>query len=222
MKVISGSFNGTGAALTICTGFVPDWVKLVNSENNTCPYIEWSNRMRSLSCEEGILYTPNAAPADLAQGEGIAPYYGGVLLSAASTSILVIDPKKDKRDANTSASPIGTWSLTHAANHTGKFNAAVNATYVGVGSRIAIKETVSGNVEWAFITVSDGTGTSDNSIELSRAIASGEVVALHGMYDYVGASSGIITPQGFTMNTTTGFNVSGEMAMFEAGSYDNR
>ena len=222
MKVISGSFNGTGAALTICTGFIPNEVKLVNSENSTCPYIEWSDRMRSLSCEEGILYTPNAAPADLAQGEGVVPYLGGSVLSATSTSILVIDPKKDKRDANTAASPIGTWSLTHAANHTGKFNAAVNSTYVGVGSRIAIKESVSGNVKWAFITVSDGTGTSDNSIELSKAIASGEVVALHGMYDYVGAVAGTITRDGFTMNTTTGFNVSGEMAMFKAGIYDNR
>ena len=222
MKVISGSFNGTGSALTICTGFVPDWVKLINSEKDTCPWIYWSNRMRSLACEEGILYTPNAAPADLVQGEGVAAYFGGVLLSSASTSILVIDPKKDKRDANTAAAAINAWVLDTAGNKTGHFNAAVNSTYVGVGSRIGIKTSGSNDVEWAYITVSDGTGTGANSIEISRALPSGEVVALHNMYDYRGAAAGIMTPEGFVINHTGDVNTSGEMAMFEAGQYDNR
>lgn len=222
MKVISGSFNGTGSALTICTGFIPDWVKLINSEKSTCPWIYWSNRMRSLACEEGILYTPGSAAADLLQGDGVAVYFGGVLLSAASTSILVIDPKKDKRDANTSAAAINAWTLNTVGDKTGHFNAAVNSTYVGVGSRIAIKETGSDNVEWAFITVSDGTGTANDSIELNRTIASGDIVALYGMYDYIGGAAGITTPQGFVINHTGDVNTSGEMAMFEAGVYDNR
>ena len=222
MKIVSGTFNGTGAALTIGLGFVPDFVKVFNLESANLEKILFSINSRSLEQIEGIMESfdgTDMISAPLGVGAGIVPYRGGVQLAAASTAILVRDPVTDKRAANTAALPITTWTLGNAGNRTGNFDAQANTTFVGEGSRITV-EGLNGDIRTATVLAIANNGAAANEVTLSEALPSGTILALSGMFDYLGANAGIITPKGFTINEAGNLNVAGEMCRFEAGQYN--
>lgn len=207
---LSGTFNGTGAALYLCIGFMPDWVKLWNSETTDEERMVWSRNMRGAELGDGIRKDDDGTITPLTVGNGIQIYRGGDVMSAASTTYLV-PTYTDRRDAGT-GSTIDTWTLGSTTNRTGNWNDVCNTTYVGEGSLINI------DGKWARITALTSNGEQANEVTLDEALPSGQIYALKGMYDYIGAASGVITPAGFKINDTT-FNSSGELCFFEAGSY---
>ncbi len=218
---ISGTFTGTGAALSIGIGFIPDWVMVQNITSANMERILWSINSRSLSQIEGLQYKEDSGitATDLAFGEGIAIYRGGVRLSTASTSVLVADPIPDKRKANTAAAPIDTWTLGSAANRTGNWNAECNTSFVGVGSRICVRDNVTHDLRWATVLAITSNGEQANEVTLNEAVPSGSIMFVSGMNDFVGGGAGITTPAGFTINETGDLNVAAEKCFFEAGTY---
>jgi hypothetical protein len=77
---IFGTFDGTGAAINVCLGFVPRYVKIWNLEDTTdLPELEWHSSMQAVaSAAFGVLKKTVAGVvmSDLAAG-GISSYAGG-------------------------------------------------------------------------------------------------------------------------------------------------
>lgn len=228
MKKVSGTLNGTGAAIVVGCGFKPDYIKLWNLEVTNAYSVEWNSAMRSLEQIEGIATASNGTQnlyARLAFGAGITPYRGGDVLSAASTVYLVpvedIAGKRDMRDMYVAGggSPVTAWTLDTAGNRTGSFNVEASTTYVGEGSVIRIYNAGTKKTYEVTILAMTSNGEAANEVTLSEAVPSGEVQFIGPMYDYVGAASGAVIPEGFKINTTGALNTSGELIAFEAGTY---
>jgi hypothetical protein len=79
-----GTCDGTGAAINVCLGFVPSYVKVWNCEAaSDYPELEWVSGMEILSSvDNGILYEgANDADRQMLTTGGIAPYDGGLELT---------------------------------------------------------------------------------------------------------------------------------------------
>lgn len=227
MKTVAGTFNGTGAKLYICCGFIPDKVLVRNVESTDGYWAEWSNKYASSEQIDGGVFGTAAGIKLTVQtaGQGIQPYEGGDKLTAANQTstaygegvYLAFDERKDYKgvDIAPNSDPISTWTLGNANNRTGNFNNDVVGTFIGEGSRIKI------NGKWYTITgLTAGQGASANEVTLSRAAATGIVETINGMYDMAPLPVGSLTPAGFVINNTT-LNVNDNMMYFEASQYDN-
>ncbi len=227
---ISGTFNGTGAAVYLCIGFVPDYVTVWNLEGTQVIKLEWTKEMmRSGEIVEGIQFTgADVAAAALTKGAGILPYYGGEVLSATAAGTTTYGEgvylKKDdwdyryysgnKSPGDAVAVDIDTWTLGSSTNYTGNFNEDVNGTYIGEGSRICI------DGKWYSIVALTATqGEAANEVTLSHAVSSGKIYHISGMYDYKPMVAGENTPAGFVLANAT-VNVNNAICAFEAGAYD--
>lgn len=217
MSKVTGVFNGTGAAAYICGGFIPRRVYLKNLENSTEYVIEWlaaNMRAQATACPEGWLYT-NGVPAPLAVGSGVRQYEGGDLLTSANqTSVaygegvyLGLDLKDYRADNSygASAGAIDTWTLDTSGNRTGHWNVAkvASGARIGAGSRIRILETSSGLEKEAGISAITSDGEVADEVTLTRAIGSGKIRYVGGLYDLAPIALGKVTPAGFLLNDTT-------------------
>ena len=225
---IGGKFNGTGADVYICCGFVPDFVKVWNIEGATPLSLEWNVGMTaSVLCNEGILRPADGgATQDLANGEGLKPYQGGDLLTTTTQSsvtygegVYLVEDSHDYRRFTTGgvigdavAVDITTWTLYSA--YTGHFNEDVNGTYIGEGSRIMI------DGKWYTIVVLAGaSGEATSEVTLNETgVPSGNVEAIYGMYGFKPLAVGKVTPAGFRISNTT-LNANDKTIVFEAGTY---
>jgi hypothetical protein len=211
MNYVSGTFNGTGATLYLCIGFIPDWVRMWTSETTDEERIEWSINMRGAELGDGIGIDDDGTITPHAYGTAIQVYRGGDRITAASTVYLVRDPDPDKRNNGTGAD-ITTWTLDTPGSRSGHWNDVCNTTYVGEGSVIIID-----GKKYRVISVTSN-GEAADEVVLDGAAPSGQIDALSGMYDYIGAAANVTTPEGFKVNDTT-LNASGELCFFEAGNY---
>lgn len=226
MKKIGGRFHGTGAALYVCIGFVPDWIRMWNVETATPAWLEWNRHMAQVLCNEGIVRdTDGGALADLAQGEGIQTFYGGTVMNSTNQPSVtygnasvdyVIQDKKDYRfmadDAVTA--DIDTWTLD--SGYAGHFNSDVTGTYIAAGSEIVID----GNL-YHIMVLTAAQGSAASEVTLSHTgVASGDVQYIGGRYGFKPIPIGDTAPAGFVTRETT-VNESGMIVAFEAGLYDN-
>lgn len=223
-QYIAGTLNGTGADLVVCCGFRPDKVRLVTLETTDEAIIEWSKLDRSAEALAGLGMDDDGALTPITAAAGIAQFKGGDILSAASTVYLVRDPSPDKRAAGT-LGRVTMWTSQTPASFTGKFNVGVNTTYVGEGSRVVVYDRASNNRYNGVVTALTNDGDADDEVTIydldtHKAVPSGEVVFLGGMYDYVGAASGTRLPDGFFIDSTCPANVNGSMLRFEASCFD--
>jgi len=222
-KKVSGVFNGTGATLYVCCGFIPDKVIVRNTEATTCLVAKWSRNSRSKLQIAGVLETQGVSAA-LAIGAGIAPYRGGEMLtldmqSAANLvygegAYIGFDRKDYKGlDIAAGAPAIDAWTLVTGV--TGKFNGDVVGTYIGEGSPICI------DGKWYVIQAAlSNTGGEGVEVELNEAAPSGMVQQINGMYDLAPLALGVMTPAGFSIKSNT-LNGNGQIMYFEAEQYDN-
>ena len=228
MRTVSGTLNGTGAALVVGCGFKPDYVKLWNAEATNPVFVEWNKNMRSLEQIEGIGTVSDGTQnlfARYAAGAGIAPYDGGDVMSAASTVYLlptadVVGTNNMARKAGSISANVTKWELDTSANRTGSFNVGVNTTYVGEGSIVRIYDPLTKATYETVMTALSNDGDADDEVTLAVAVPSGDVMYIGPMYDYIGASAaGDVIPAGFKINMTTVLNASGNIICFEAGQY---
>lgn len=224
MQKISGTFNGTGSAMYVGIGFIPDKLVLQSLDASTDLYtITWARNFRgpntsSGNISEGVLST-NGTTSELGKGAGVRPYYGGDIITAAQATAglhLVPVTSKDMRNISGNGGNITTWTLGSSSNFTGNWDNTCDTTYIGVGSRIVIKENVTGVIKESHITALTSNGEAANEVTLADSINSGEILFLGRMYDYVAGTAGMVMPQGFVINETSAFNQSGEVVYFEA------
>lgn len=230
MKV-SGVFNGTGAAVYICLGFLPRKVYLKNIGGTGEFVLEWCAEMlrsHAVAHPEGWLYT-NGAPAALAYGAGIRQYEGGDLMTSSNQTSVAYGEGvylgwdlADYRANNTygaSAGAINRWTLDTAANRTGHWNVAkvASGARIGAGSRILVREDSSRLIKEAGITAITSDGEATDEITLNRPLGSGEITFVGGLYDMMPLALGKATPAGFLCSCNT-LNVNDEAVMFEAES----
>ena len=225
---IGGHFNGTGADVYICVGFVPDFVHILNLEGTIELSLRWNKMMMGAAEVVEGFDIQTASPTALTKGNGIMPYYGGEALTAAKqTSVTYGEGIYLKRDdwdyrhysGNVSpgdavAVDIDTWTLDTTANYTGHFNEDVNGDYIGEGSRICI------DGKWYTIVALTATqGEGDDEVTLSNTVPSGDVLAITGKSGYKPIPVGDTTPAGFLISNNT-INVNDALIAFECGMYD--
>lgn len=76
--IVTGTYEGTGAAINISVGFVPDYVRIINQEDNDALW-EWFNGYPA-----GTATATAAAVADLA-ANGVTAYTGTTSAAAGFT-----------------------------------------------------------------------------------------------------------------------------------------
>ena len=223
MKTISGNFNGTGADLYICIGFVPDFVELFNLEGTQFLSAKWNiEMMRAAEVSEGIQFSgADVAGAALTAGAGILPYYGGDTLTTTTAGTTTYGEgvylKRDKTDYRGSdgdavSVTIDTWTLD--SGYTGHFNEDVTGTYIGEGSEIWID-----GKRYMIQALTAGQGEASTEVTLSHTgVPSGRVEYIGGMYTYKPMVDGEVTPAGFVIKNTT-INVNNALIGFVAGQY---
>jgi hypothetical protein len=222
MKKVSGTINGTGAAIYVGIGFIPDKVTVYNTEASTSVFGVWHRDIRSLDALEGFLSA--AAVTKCAYGAGIAPYRGRTVTASGNTAYLIpveqtrTKLSRDMRDAYSATAPITTWTLGSSSNRTGNFNKEASTDYVGEGSAIIVQDPLTRVIYQAVVTAMTSNGEQANEVTLSEAVPSGDVQFLGPMYDYIAAPAGVVMPAGFVINSTT-LSVSGELLTFEAESW---
>ena len=236
MKWIGGKFNGTGAELVICCGFVPDAVKVVNLETATPCYMWWNRHMAddsALSIEGVYRDTDGGALLDLTQGEGIQPYYGGDLLTTTTAGTTTYGEgsylKEDRRDYRFSdtvgiakhpyvgdavSEDIVKWTLY--SGYGGHFNEDVNGTYIGPGSPIIIDGKM---YMISALTAAAGEATNEVTLNVS-GVPSGAVQFIGGKYGYKPMVANEVTPAGFRMNEDH-VNENNMTCVFEAWTWDS-
>jgi len=237
MQVIQGHFEGTGAALYLQLGSIPYQIRIYNLGGATPDEIIWD---RGMACDilttEGILRTGDGgAVADNVFGAGIAPYYGGDLLTTTNQSdttygggVYIERDDKDYRYYTNAAAGISgdaateditTWTLDTSGTPSGHFNGDVTGTYIGPGSLIRIvagagsgKHTYQAWIQ----ALTAGQGVSADEVTLSMAVPSGKVTFIGGQYGYKPSAIGAVTKPGVVINMTTPINVNAEHHAFTA------
>lgn len=228
-KRVGGTFNGTGAALYFCIGFIPDWVRVMTLEGGSMASAFWSRRMRASDCIDGIKDNGGASHVSLTAltiGAGIRPYRGGDLLTAdnqTSTAygegVYLARDDKDMRaptaeGGDASSIKVAQWTKGVAA-YLGHFDQPVATTKVGEGSKIVID-----GKEYVIRAISSN-GEAVSEVTLDETVPSGAIEFIGGMYDYAPMAIGKVTSPGFKLNITSLINVNDEINFFEAGTYDD-
>lgn len=217
MQVVSGTFNGIGAAITgVGIGFIPDKVEFFNIESTVAEHIIWCRNFRNAVCGGGMraMDDNDDVWSEIACGSGIRPYDGGDVVTAAqysSSDFLYKDPDPDKR-ADGATGTITTFTMDTPASLTGHFDQETVSTIVDVGSMVCI------DGRWYTIMALTSNGEQANEVTLDRLPKNtiGEVTALTGAYDWIVAPAGTRMPAGFAVDVSGEFNKSGEQAMFIA------
>uniref|UniRef100_A0A6M3J169 Uncharacterized protein n=1 Tax=viral metagenome TaxID=1070528 RepID=A0A6M3J169_9ZZZZ len=235
MQVITGHFEGTGAALYLQLGCIPIQIRIYNLGGATPDEIIWDEAMAcDILTTEGLVRTGDGgAVLDNVFGAGIAPYEGGDLLTTSNQTdvtygggVYIERDDKDYRFFTNSAAGISgdaatvditTWTLDTAGTPSGHFNGDVTGTYIGPGSEIRIKDSTNKHVYKAWIqALTAGQGVSANEVTLSRAVPSGTVEFIGGMYGYKPSAIGTVTKPGIKLNMVTPINVNAEHHSFIA------
>lgn len=234
MEHVAGVFNGTGATVYLCLGFVPDEFKLQNFETSNDYEIHWNrNMMRSGEFVEGMQIhtgTTYRQITALTKGNGVLPYYGGTTLNSTTAGTTTYGEgvylRPDNRDyrfynddspfgiGDAVADTIDTWTLGSATNYTGNFNEDVNGTYIGEGSIIQID-----GLRYTIVSLTGGAGESSNEVTLSHNVPSGNIEYIGGMYDLIPMASGEVTRDGILIANTT-VNVNNALCGFEAWKWN--
>lgn len=234
MKIIQGHFNGTGADVYLQLGSIPYKIKFWNLDAATPMYLEWSRDMiHDILTVEGIYRDADGgAFADLAFGEGVQPYRGGVLLTTSNqTSVTYGEGVYLERDdtdyrfytnaaagisGDASTEDITTWTLDTAATPTGHFNGDVTGTYIGPGSLIRIVDTSNNHTyETSITALTAGQGVSTDEVRLGEAVPSGSVQYIGGKFGYSPSSVGTTTKAGVRISNTS-LNVNDNIIGFTA------
>ncbi len=237
MQTYSGVFNGTGAAIYLCLGFVPDFVKIIaleNATNDEGAYVEWRRNNRGAEANEGFFDSDgNTDRAALAFGAGVAPFRGGTIMTAAlqtsvtyGEGVYLVPTRSDRRLISTSprggdgsGADIDKWTLTTPGSRTGKFNADIVASgnQIQEGSMINID----GNV-YRIEAITAGQGSADDEVTLDVAVGSspGQINHIGPSFDLQPLALGKVAPKGILLSATSGVNVNDELNLVVAERYD--
>jgi hypothetical protein len=217
---ISAILVGTGAAVNIGLGFVPDRVQASNLSAASLPTLEWARGDRATTVAPEGLYSYQAGDylcrLLLGAAAGVKPYVAAGAIADGTASYLVradlVEAFRGDMRAKTGTLVSG-WTLEHTANKTGKFNAGVDTTYVGVGSQVCI------GGQWATIIAITNDGDATNEVTLDTALPTGTVEKILYKSGFATAPAGTLMPDGITLSDTS-VNASGALVRLEASQYE--
>jgi len=223
MHNVSGTLDGTGAAIYLGLGFIPDAVKMYNLESTNPYLLDWNKNMRS-AAQIGGYVVDDATPARLAETAGIELYKGGDVVASGNTAYLmptadVIGQYNLARKGETITTEVSKWVLDTPASRTGSFDAGVNTSYVGIGSKVRVWNPLTRLITEATIMVLTNDGDAADEVEFDIEVPSGDVMFIGPRFDYIAATAGMVTSAGLKIATTGNLNSSGETIMFEASQY---
>lgn len=241
MRTVIGSFNGTGAAVTICLGGIPKRVVLYSDGDTGCAKIEWIEEMGTVSMSEGWgIEGTSPTVADLAIAGGISAYHGGVQLTSTLQTTTTYGEgvylaangeqsvecvtHADQRVAYAKggfAADTMIDTYTRSTTNQGVFNAPLYATTaisnrVGIGSPIYIKANSDGRLWQTRIHSYDNDGDAASDINLTADAPSGKVVFIGCSNTHSPMAVGNRTSDGFTVSLTSGSNENDERQCFVA------
>lgn len=225
MKMVSGIAVGAGtSAMYIGLGFTPDQVTLRALTATTLGQLVWNRQMvRNSICPEGLLFSTDNKTA-LADGAGIELYYGGDIITTASANqvahvshpALVATYGKDQRLNAVTGKQITKALVTTDAATKIHVDAALDTTYVGVGSRVLVQPTDKSPVREFAIAALSNDGQTVDDITLNNAHVAGDIRFISYKYDYANLPVGYAMPAGIRINETSLFNNSGVLFVIEA------
>ena len=239
---ISGWFEGTGADIFVCIGFVPDWVNVVNVQGTAWIETKWSKHMaKKTAMVEGVSFTGDGTATEETIGVGIRPYWGGDVLTSTNQSdttygggVYIERDDKDYRyftdnaagiSGDAATTTIDTWTLTTAASNAGNFNGDVTGTYIGPGSTIIIDVGVTKQqYETSIVTLTAGQGVTAGEVVLAYPVPTGKVRFIGGQMGYKPSAIGTTTKPGFWIDLTAAsstLTANDEQCWFEAGTWDS-
>jgi hypothetical protein len=85
INTIFGTCDGTGAAINVCLGFVPSFVKVWNMEHANEKSLEWFKAFVLMSAMDEGISLDNSVIAPVT-ANGIAPYAGGDVIAYDKTT----------------------------------------------------------------------------------------------------------------------------------------
>ena len=220
-QILTGTWNGTGAAVYLCVGAIPVDVVLADIEADTNPNLAiWRREFLKCATTYGGLYITGSSGAyTKLTSAGVFPYEGGDLMTSANQTstaygdgvYLGWDDTNYQADytygALTAGTPINKWTLDNGSTGAGHFNSSgvASGCRIGVGSIIRIKEDSTGLVKEASIAAlsSTPTFTTASYVTLSRIIGTGTITYIGGMHSLKPISIGKVAPAGIFFNDTT-------------------
>ena len=230
LKRVTGTFNGTGAACYLCIGAIPAYAKLIDIEVATNPlFVEWYRDMiGQVLAYGGILMTGSTGVYTKKTTTGIFPYEGGDLMTSANQTstgygdgvYLGWDEANYQADytygAVAKGTPINKWYFDGTLSGHFNSNGVASSCRIGLGSIIRIKEDSTGLVKEAGLTAltSSPTFTTASYVTLSRAIGTGTITFIGGMYQLAPIALGKTTPAGIYVADTT-VNVNDDSILFD-------
>jgi hypothetical protein len=129
MEIVRGTCDGTGAAINVCLGFIPDYVKVWNMEGSI-ESIEWIREMEIITnIEEGVS-SQNSTDAFVADGGG------GIDAYAGGDEIIYDDVTNDRWESITAGVPSGTSKEEVYVDGHYKRTAVGDAPYRCYGDRV--------------------------------------------------------------------------------------
>jgi hypothetical protein len=233
-KVFHGTYAGVGSAIKVGLGFRPDYVRLQNIDQAEQELIEWNRHMTRAATGAGgicraLLNGSSAAGfVALAANAGVRWYDGGDLIQTSASTVKVAlsfadgDYSGDQR-AKGSGGAIIAFELDTAANRTGHFNAPLNTAYAGVGSPVIIQ----GQIHYIVALTNSGSAADEVTLDRNPSgIGRGGVDRQYRVdrigyrWDVANAPVGLSMPQGIEILDTTYCNVSGQICLIEAGTFE--
>ena len=209
--------KATNATLTVCCGFIPDFVKVTNLTDRTA--LEWSRKMVAVSGHRYGLAIAAAGTRAVtsAASDGVVAYAGGTLITSASTQYLVANDADQKAIDVASGSKVSSFTLGSAANKTGNFNVDVTGAFIGVGSVMRLENDP---VVYTITALTAGQGSADNEVTLDASPGDGAKVVtfISSMYEYTGAAANKRLPAGIEIGASATVNdTDGDKLMIEVG-----
>ena len=105
VDIVMGTCDGTGAAINVCLGFIPDYVKVWNMEDagNKEPVLEWIKEMAVITQMDEGIKTVGISDTDIDRtvmaADGIAAYAGGDEITYDGTTHTRWEKVSDASDA---------------------------------------------------------------------------------------------------------------------------
>ena len=239
-RIVRGYFEGTGNDIYLCLGGVPRRIEFWALEAATPDHLLWDKYMvHGILTNEGVAFLgTDGTMVDLANGQGVAPYYGGDLMTTSNQTtttygdgIYIERDEKDYRFYTVSAAghegdaeseDIVDWTLDTNGSQTGSFNGDVVGTYIGEGSLIRVMTNDGVEYTSSIITLAAGAGSVDDAVKLAHDVPTGTVNQgggvrfIGGRYGFKPVAIGKTTTAGVRLSDGTYTNVSNEVTSFIA------
>lgn len=211
MRILTGIYLGTGSAMKLGLGFIPDKV-VIRGAAGVTKFVWTKEQSRVATAAGGVVWKNDAATQQVIKDftAGIRVYNGGEVLAATDANILSHISLQDASTASAvntdQKGSITKWTMDTAASGTGHFDAASGGTYAGVGSKVVLFVPERRSEYTTYLRAQTSTWTTADHVTLDPdAPATAEVRYIGPQYDFLAhpINAGTPTEKGIVLLDTT-------------------